>query len=482
VNGTRNEESDATRRMIFFSRSSTIGIRGWRRSGLRILHFRCLPGTPLFREYFMTDGTRIPERMEKVERYDVAVIGAGPAGLFCAIHTARPGCRILLLEKNPDPGAKLLLSGFGQCNITHTGDVTDFTRHYGNSGKFVKSALHALTNRDLMAFFESRGLAMQAEENGKIFPVTRKSSDVLVVLVGECEKRGVVLRCGEPVREISRRPDGFIITTGKGAYGSAAVIITTGGASYPQCGTTGDGYRLAASLAHPVTETGPALTPLLIRSFPFAALMGMSFERMQFSVWREGKKVADHTGDVLFTHLGLSGPGILDASRGIRPGDVIRLSFAGAMRCEEFAADLVRRAAENPCWQIGTILAKYPIPERLNRKLLNISGIPDDLKCAHFSAAQRTALVMNCTEFPLTVAALGDYKIAMVTRGGVALDGVNPKTMESKIVPGLFFAGEVLDIDGDTGGYNLQAAFSTGYLAAQGIYKKMKETNARTPG
>jgi predicted Rossmann fold flavoprotein len=323
-----------------------------------------------------------------------------------------------------------------------------------------------------MAFFESRGLAMQAEENGKVFPVTRKSSDVLAVLVAECEKQGVLTRCGEPVLEISRGPDRFTITTGKGAYRAAAVIITTGGASYPQCGTTGDGYLLAAALGQPLTETGPALTPLLIRPFPFASLMGLSFMQMRFSVWREGKKTADYTGDVLFTHLGLSGPGILDASRGIRPGDVIRLSFAGAMRREEFAADLAKRAAENPGWQVGTILAKYPIPERLNRKLLKISGIPDDLKCAHFSATQRAALVTNCTGFPLTVTAPGDYKIAMVTRGGVVLEGVNAKTMESKIVPGLFFAGEVLDIDGDTGGYNLQAAFSTGYLAAQGILKR----------
>jgi predicted Rossmann fold flavoprotein len=193
---------------------------------------------------------------------------------------------------------------------------------------------------------------------------------------------------------------------------------------------------------------------------------------MHFTVWRNGKKVSDHTGDVLFTHLGLSGPGILDASRGILPGDIVRLSFAGPMRREEFAAELAQRAAENPGWQIGTILAKYPIPERLNRKLLALSGIPDDLTCAHFSSEKRSALITNCTEFPLVVTALGEFKIAMATRGGVALDGVNAKTMESKIVPGLFFAGEVLDIDGDTGGYNLQAAFSTGYLAAQGIRKR----------
>jgi predicted Rossmann fold flavoprotein len=422
----------------------------------------------------MTDGTRILTRVQRMKRYNVAVIGAGPAGLFCAIHAARPGGPVLLIEKNPEPGAKLLLAGSGQCNITHTGEVPDFARHYGSNGKFLRPALHALTNRDLRAFFESRGLAMQAEENGKVFPVTRRSSDVLAILVEECDKRGVTIRCSEPVLEITRGPGGFTITTGKENYRAAAVVITTGGASYPQCGTTGDGYRLATSLGQPVTETGPALTPLLVRPFPFASLMGLSFEAMRFSVWREGKKVADHTGDVLFTHLGLSGPGILDASRGIRPGDVIRLSFVGSMQREEFAADLAKRAAENPGWQVGTILAKYPVPERLNRKLLKLSGIPDDLKCAHFSGDLRAALVTNCTGFPLTVAALGDYKIAMATRGGVALEGVNARTMESKIVPGLFFAGEVLDIDGDTGGYNLQAAFSTGYLAVQGIQKRME--------
>jgi len=407
-----------------------------------------------------------------VEQYDVAVIGAGPAGLFCAIHAAMEGCHVSLFEKNLEAGAKLLLSGSGQCNITHTGDVPDFIRHYGSHGKFLRPALYALTNRDLMAFFESRGLAMQVEESGKVFPVTRRSSDVLGVLVAECQKQGVATRYGEAVRGILREPDGFTLTTGSGTCHTAAVVIATGGASYPQCGTTGDGYRLATALGQPLTETGPALVPLLVRPFPFASLMGISFAQMRFSVWRDGKKIADHTGDVLFTHLGLSGPGILDASRGIRPGDVIRLSFAGAMQREEFAADLAKRAAENPGWQVRTILAKYPIPERLNRKLLKISKIPDDLKCAHFSAARRAALVTNCTAFPLTVAALGDNKIAMVTRGGVALEGVNAQTMESKIVPGLFFAGEVLDIDGDTGGYNLQAAFSTGYLAAQGIRKR----------
>jgi predicted Rossmann fold flavoprotein len=407
-----------------------------------------------------------------MEKPDVVVIGAGPAGLSCAIHAAADGCRVLVLEKNPGPGAKLLLSGTGQCNITHEGDIRDFFTHYGGHGKFLKPALLSFSNRDLMEFFRGRGLAMINGEHGKVFPGTRQAADVLAVLIAECKKQGVSIRCSEPVTAISRDAGSFTVITGIARYPVGTVVITTGGASYPQCGTTGDGYRLAASLGQPVTETAPALTPLLVRPFPFAALMGLSFEGMRFSVWRAGRKVTDHTGDVLFTHLGLSGPGILDASRGVKPGDVVRLSFAGAMQREEFAADIAKRAAENPNWQVGTILAKYPIPERLNRKLLKISEIPEDQKCAHFSAAQRSVLVTNCTEFPLTVATLGDYKIAMVTLGGVALDSVNMKTMKSKIVPGLFFAGEVLDIDGDTGGYNLQAAFSTGYLAAQGIRKK----------
>jgi predicted Rossmann fold flavoprotein len=408
--------------------------------------------------------------------YDVVVIGAGPAGLFCAIHAAGTGSRVLLLEKNPEPGSKLLLAGSGQCNITHSGEILEFITHYGDHGKFVKPALMSFTNKDLQEFFLERGLPMMTEDNGKIFPKTRQSADVLAILVAECKRKGVTIRCNEAVTGISRAGESFTVTTGTATYKSPVVVLTTGGASYPKCGTTGDGFRFAEALGQPVTEIAPALAPLLVRPFPFAALSGISFDAMRFSIWRDGKKVADRSGDVLFTHLGLSGPGILDTSRDIRPGDIVKLSFAGPIRREEFAADIAKRAAENSGWQVGTILAKYPIPERLNRKLLNLSGIPDNLTCAHFSAGQRSALVTNCTEFPLVVTALGEFSVAMATRGGVALDGVNGKTLESKIIPGLFFAGEVLDIDGDTGGYNLQAAFSTGYLAAEGIRKKREPT------
>jgi predicted Rossmann fold flavoprotein len=404
-----------------------------------------------------------------MEQHDVVVIGAGPAGLFCALHADMPGQRILLLEKNPHPGAKLLLSGSGQCNITHGGEIRDFLSHYGNHGKEVKPALLGFTNKDLIEFFFRRGLVMIEKENGKVFPETLRSADVLALLIKECKDRGVLLHCGEPAVIVRRTVEGFEITTARTTYLSPVLVIATGGASYPKTGSTGDGYRISASLGQQVTEIAPALTPLRIRNFPFATLAGISFESMRFSIWRAGKKIADHNGDVLFTHLGLSGPGILDVSRGIEADDVITLSFVGNLKREEFAADLVNRVEEHRSWQISTILAAYPIPERLNRKLLKVSGIPEGLTCNHFSAEQRSRLITNCTQFPLTVEAPGGFSVAMVTRGGVALDGVNLKTMESKSIPNLYFAGEVLDIDGDTGGYNLQAAFSTGFLAARSI-------------
>jgi len=407
-----------------------------------------------------------------MKQYDVAVIGAGPAGLSCAIHAAVPGRRILLLEKNSTPGNKLLLAGSGQCNFTHAGDIHNFLAHYGDHGKFLKPALFSFPNHALIAFFATRGLGADTDANGKIFPETRKSADVLAALVKECGQRGVDLHCAEPVTGVSHATGEFEITTPKATYLCPVLVITTGGASYPGTGSTGDGYRFSADLGQPVIDIAPALTPLRIESFPFAALSGMSFEHLHFSVWRAGKKIADRTGDVLFTHLGLSGPGILDASRDIRAGDEVRLSFAGNLGRGEFAADLAKRIEENRTWQLSTLLAAYPIPERLNRKLLALSAIPADIRCSHFSAAQRSKLIANVTEFPLIVTAPGDFSVAMVTRGGVVLEHVSQKTMESKIVPDLYFAGEVLDIDGDTGGYNIQAAFSTGFLAAASIRKR----------
>jgi predicted Rossmann fold flavoprotein len=407
-----------------------------------------------------------------VEQYDIAVIGAGPAGLFCAIHAGGPGVRVLLLEKNPQPGVKLQISGTGQCNITHDGDIRTFFSRYGTHGQFLKPALLSFTNRALIWFFEERRLPMEITEGGKVFPVSRNAKDVCDVLIRECRNRGVFLRCGEPVSRVENTLAGFVLSAAGTMVSAKNLVIATGGASYPKTGSTGDGYRLAASLGHTIQEIGPALTPLLIRNFPFADLAGMSFAGLPFSVWRGNQKILDGRGDVLFTHTGLSGPGILDCSRDIRSGDEVRLAFAGPVQRDVFAREFQETITRAPTRSIKTVIAGLGVPERLAREIPKLAGIPADNTGAHLTAAGRTRLIGLLTACPLVVSALGDLSVAMVTRGGVALDEVNAKTMESKRVPGLFFAGEVLDIDGDTGGFNLQAAFSTGFLAAQGTHER----------
>ncbi|WP_332450892.1 NAD(P)/FAD-dependent oxidoreductase [Methanoculleus sp.] len=399
----------------------------------------------------------------------VVIIGGGPAGLFCALRTAGEGRNVVLFEKKPAPGRKLLVAGSGQCNITHDGEITGFLTHYGDHGTFLRPALMNFTNRDLIAFFAARGLPMKAEPGGKIFPETRRSADVLAVLLAECAARGVDLRCGEPVRTVERESDGFVIRTEKAAVRAGVLVIATGGASYPATGSTGDGYAFARALGQPVTEVAPALAPVYVEAYSFADLAGISFANLALTVYRGGKRVRRQTGDLLFTHTGLSGPGILDLSRFILPGDEIRVTFLSGMNAEEVRERVAGAVAAGGPRQVKTVLADLPLPERFVRRLLEIAGVPPGETAARLPKKARNAITASLAEFPFTVARLGGFDEAMATRGGVALEGINPKTMGSKTVEGLYCIGEVLDIDGDTGGYNIQAAFSTAALAARHI-------------
>lgn len=401
-----------------------------------------------------------------MQQFDLIVTGAGPAGLFCAIQAAT-GCRVLVLEKNRQPGAKLLITGTGQCNLTHAGDIRDFFSRYGDNGKFLKPALMSFDNDALSRYFTGHGIPLETEPEGKVFPKSRRASDILDALLADCTRQGVVLHTDEPVTEVLRGDDGFIVRTGREDYACRMLAVTTGGASYPSTGSTGDGYRFARALGHTVTEIAPALTPVYIKNFPFSGLSGMTFPSLPFTVWRGGKKLAEYCGDILITHRGLSGPGILDHSRSIYAGDEIRLSFAGQVRADEFAREFEKRISAGRAKQVKSIVSGHGIPERLARAVLAIAKIPEDTVCAHLPAEDRARLAALLTGFPLTVLEPGDFSVAMVTRGGVALKEVDPKTMASRRVPGLFFAGEVLDIDGDTGGYNLQAAFSTAFVAGR---------------
>ncbi len=399
----------------------------------------------------------------------IAIIGGGPAGLFCALQAAGEGRSVILFERKPAPGRKLLVAGSGQCNITHDGEIAGFLSRYGDHGAFLRPALMNFTNRDLIAFFTERGLGMQAEPGGKIFPETRRSADVLAILLAECAARGVDVRCGEAVLNVVPDGGGFLVRTEKATVRAAVLVLATGGASYPATGSTGDGYAFARALGQPVTEVAPALAPVYVEDYPFADLAGISFENLTLTVYRDGKRVGRHTGDLLLTHTGLSGPGILDLSRSILPGDVLRVTFLSGANLEAVRRLVADAVAAGGARQVKTALCDLALPERFVRRLLDLAGVPPGETCARLRKKARNALAASLAEFPFKVVRLGGFDEAMVTRGGVALRGINQKTMASKTVPALYCIGEVLDIDGDTGGYNLQAAFSTAALAARHI-------------
>ncbi len=428
--------------------------------------------------------------------YDLIIIGAGPSGLFCAINSTqkdttkkdafqkdtiqkdavRKERRIVVLEKKETPGHKLLISGSGRCNITHEGDVRAFLNHFGDHGRFLRPALLSFTNHDLVSYFEGKGLAMIRELGGKIFPGTLRARDVLNILIEECETKNVHIDCGHEVSAIAKTENGFKVSCERCSYSSRLLVIATGGCSYPGTGSTGDGYRFARNLGHSIVEIGPALTPLIIRDYPFTELAGLSFSDIEISLYRQGK-IRKVKGDILFTHQGLSGPAILDLSRHIRAGDILRLSFVPVQ--ERMALDmwLLDRTRFAGASKLKTVLAdmpnSIPLPPRLIKRILELTGIDNDSGMAHLTREMRTKLTDNLTGLPLVASELCSFNTAMVTRGGVDLLEVNPKTMESKLVSGLYLVGEVLDIDGDTGGYNLQAAFSTGMLAARSIKSRL---------
>jgi predicted Rossmann fold flavoprotein len=416
-------------------------------------------------------------------RLAALVIGGGPAGLFLAADLARRfgeagvdpvEAKVTLLEGGPRPGRKLLASGGGQCNITNAGPIADFIPRYGERGRFLRKALYAFTNEDLVAWFAARGLECVSEPGGKIFPSSRRATEVLKALEAECALRCVSILSSARARSMSIREDGSFIVEASRSFTAAMAAITTGGRSYPATGSEGDGYALAASLGHAIIPPRPALTAIRVRDFPLASLAGLSFEKLGLSLWRGGRKLRDTVGDLLVTHEGLSGPGILDASRYMGPGDLVVVDFCGLGReglREAFAAKLASAPRALP----RNLIAEYGLPKRLAERLCELAGIDPETTASTLRRECRETLVGLASAFPATIEALGGWDKAMVTAGGVDTSEVNPSTMESKLLGGLFFAGEVLDIDGDTGGFNLQAAFSTAALAAKAMADRFLE-------
>ncbi len=405
----------------------------------------------------------------------IGIIGGGPAGLFCAATIRSEGSRIFVFEKKREAGRKLLITGSGRCNITHAGNIRSFEEHYGENGTFLKPALRNFTNRDLIAFFEERGCPLYTDENEKIFPVSEKADDILSLLMAECRENGVIFRQNSQVRAVDRSGDGFLIRTDDQEVLVDHLVIATGGASYPSTGSTGDGYGFAESLGHRIIEIGPALAPVHPEQYPFSDLAGISFDDITVSILREKKIVRRVTGDLLFTHNGFSGPAILHASRYIRDGDSISIAFLPEKEREAIASLITHGTQAYGKRLVKTILSELPLPARFIQRLTEEAGLSQDSTVAHLTKEKRKELLLLLTGWIFQIKKVGGFDIAMATRGGVALEEINNRTMESRLLPNLYCVGEVLDIDGDTGGYNLQAAFSTAYAAAKSISTKTGE-------
>jgi len=393
------------------------------------------------------------------------IIGGGPAGLFAAAHLNRK--QVLLIEKNKLPGRKLMISGSGQCNFTHSGKISAFQKHYGKNYPFLVPALNGYTNKNVIDFFEDRGIKILIDKNGKVFPRSLRAAAILDTLVTEIRERGVELLNGEAVLKVQKVSEKFIVSLNCQEYTCNRLIIATGGLSYPSTGSDGDGFTFAKALGHTITPTQPALCPVVPQAYPFSSLSGISLSSAKISLYRAGKLINEHRGDVSFTHTGLSGPGIIDFSRYILPGDVLKVNLAGILP-EELEARFMQQSQVGSTTLIS-FLRHQSVARNLALTLLELNQLSPEKPLAEVSKMQRKKLINDCCAYPFEVQKLAGYKKAMATTGGVALNEINPSTMESKLIKNLYFAGEVMDIDGDTGGYNIQAAFSTGWLAAQSI-------------
>jgi predicted Rossmann fold flavoprotein len=408
------------------------------------------------------------------ERSDIAVIGAGPAGMMAAGRAAELGAKVLLIEKNSRPGKKLLMTGGGRCNITHyEPDARMMAEGYGACGKYLLSALSAFGVVETIEFFQRRGLPTKVEPDGRVFPASDSAQDVLVVLMNYMKAGGVKLRTGTAVTGI-RAEKGRIasVETQAGDIIAGRYIVCTGGRSYPATGSSGELFGYLKRLGHKVTPLAPALVPVTVNEAYTKEAEGASLEGAGVGIWRDGKKLAATLGDVVFTARGLSGPAVLNIS-----GKIRELMADGPL---ELSLDLfpdnnierldgtLRQVFEGSPNRLYKNALTGVVSPKIARVILALSGIPPDMRLNKISRKDRRRLAGILKGLVLTVKGLGGFERAMVTSGGVSTDEVQQGSMRSKLYENLYFAGEVLDLDGPTGGYNLQIAWSTGYIAGEG--------------
>ncbi len=418
------------------------------------------------------------------QTWDVIVIGGGAAGLMAAASASRLRKSTLLLEKNRKFGVKILMSGGTRCNITHNTDIRGIVSAFGRNGKFLHSALSAFSPSDCVELFNSLGVETKVESTGKVFPVSNRAIDVRDALVRYAEDSGATLLNLSPVSGLQQLDSGkFAVELVSGAIECRSVIVTTGGLSFPGCGTIGDGYPWAESFGHSIVNTVPALTPLLSRCEWANDLKGVTIDPTHVEVWepfeegeakKKRKPIASTSGSFLFTHFGFSGPAAMDVSRSVAGHATknrlrLKCDFLPSQKVAAVEHQLVgekQNAGGRTVLRVVTEL--FPqFPKRLLEQLLIQESIPIDGRYAELSSKQLSAIARQLKELSFPINGTLGYEKAEVTAGGVKLSEVSSSTMESKLVPNLFFAGEILDLDGPIGGFNFQSAWSTGWVAGQ---------------
>ncbi|HAZ10880.1 MAG TPA: hypothetical protein DCY56_07240 [Candidatus Omnitrophica bacterium] len=404
--------------------------------------------------------------------FDVIVIGAGPAGMMAAGRSAEIGNKTLLLEKTDSSGKKLLLSGNSRCNITNNCEsAEDFINNFSESGKFLRNAFSAFFNKELLRFFRKRGLDFKVEPSGKVFPITDRAEDVLHILVKYVKDSRCQILYRKEVFDIVKQGDIFeIATKDNSIYSAKKVILATGGLSYPQTGSTGFGFHIAKKLGHAVIKPKPGLTGIILKTNFLKEWQGVSFEDAGVSVYSGDKLIHKDRGEMIFTHFGISGPVILHMSHIVYDALVsgkrvfLSVDFKPGLNHHELELLFHEELKTNPARKISNTLKEF-MPARLVKIFLKAMPMDPDKKLNQVSKEEIKAILEKLKGFRLNVESVRPIQEAMVTCGGVSVKEIDPKTMESKIIKGLYFAGELIDIDGKTGGYNLQAAFSTGWTA-----------------
>ena len=403
----------------------------------------------------------------------IIIIGGGPAGMMAAIQAAKNDSNVILLEKTNRVGKKLSITGKGRCNITNAADIQEIIKNIPDNGRFLNSVLRAFDSNDVINFFESIGVKTKIERGNRVFPQSDKAVEVVDALINQMTKLGVEIRTNTRVTDIISSSNKIIgVEIGKNIESADAVILAVGGSSYPATGSTGDGFEMAKKLGHTVTKILPALVPLETEETFVKDLQGLSLRNVKVTLFADNKKIAEEFGEMLFTHFGVSGPIILTLSRQaamlLDEGKFVELSInlKPALTPEQLSARVIRDFEKFQRKSARNALVEL-LPHALIPIILDLAYIDEEKHIDSVTQAERKRLIETLRDFRLTIKKTRPISEAIVTSGGVSVKEINPKTMESKLIKNLFFAGEVVDIAGFTGGFNLQAAFSMGYAAGK---------------